>query len=486
MGLSKRFHLAATILILVNLVAHTPASAATETILWNFVSVQPTGDGCWPIAAPIIDATGNLYGTTAIGGNDLSGTIFKLTPSLDESVLWFFGESSQGGSFTDGVGPTGMIMDGVGNLFGTTGAGGLYDGGTVFEYTADGTESILWNFSNGKSGVHGDGKNPAAGPIEDADGNLYGTTEYGGPYYAGQSKSGGTIFKLSPSGDGWIESILWSFGKGTDGRYPLASLIEDSSGNLYGTTSSGGARGAGTVFELSPSGTNWTESILWSFGNGLDGAIPQAGVIFDAKGNLYGTTSAGGASGDGTVFELSPPAAGEGTWSESVLWSFGGYANDGTNPVVSLLLDGNGNLYGTTEYGGPYTVSRLGHTVTGGTAFELTPTVGGNWNESILWNFGNGTDGFSPEGSLIMDKFGNLYSTTFQGGIDGGGTVFEISTLSPTPTPTATATPTSTPTPTPTRTPRRTPTPTRTPRPTRTPTPTATRRPTRTPTPTPT
>jgi uncharacterized repeat protein (TIGR03803 family) len=253
-----------------------------------------------------MDTSGNLYGTTAAGGaygdpsiGDPGGTVFKLTPpatsggNWTESVLCSFGNGT-----TDGVSPyAGVITDASGNLYGTTISGGAYEWGTVFKLTVQGNESVLWNFGNGT-----DGQSPVAALIMDTSGNLYGTTISGGAY------EWGTVFKLTAQGN---ESVLWNFGNGTDGYEPQG-LIMDTSGNLYGTTAAGGAYGGpytgGTVFKLIPpstSGGNWTESILWSFGNGTDGYEPTAGVIRDTSGNFYGTTVYGGVYTGGTVFEIS-------------------------------------------------------------------------------------------------------------------------------------------------------------------------------------
>ena len=224
------------------------------------------------------------------------------------------------------------------------------------------------------------------------------------------------------------------------------SLVRDSSGNLYGTTVGGGADGKGTVFELMPTGqSSWTESILRSFGNGTDGNSPWAGVIIDGSGNLYGTTRGGGThDGNGTVFELNPPSSKGGEWTESILWNFGN-GSDGTLPSAGLISDGSGNLYGTTQEGGAYAQPGPFNFYPGGTVFELTPpsTDGGHWTEKILWNFGNNTDGWAPLAGLIFDSESNLYGTTYMGGIYGAsGTVFEINpTGSESPTPTATPTP---------------------------------------------
>jgi uncharacterized repeat protein (TIGR03803 family) len=310
-----------------------------------------------------------------------------------------------------------VIFDTAGNLYGTFSTGGAHGLGTVFELTpaADGswTEKVLHSF-NGK-----DGASPYAGLVFDAAGNLYGTTEYGGP------EGYGSAFELTPTAGGaWKYSVVHTFGYGIDGDYPMASLIFDAAGNLYGTTYSGGRFKDGTVFELSPkAGGGWTERILHSFSpKGTDGILPQggAGVIFDAAGNLYGTTGLGGDYGGGTVFELSPDASGG--WTEKVLYSFGD-GTDGLYPTGSLVLDATGNIYGITNFG-----SDGG----GGTVFELTPNAGGGWTDTVLYGFSNQGDGGSPLAGLVFDASGNLYGTTEEGGsnnscFEGCGTVFELS-----------------------------------------------------------
>src|SRR5664279_5403051 len=206
------------------------------------------------------------------------------------------------------------------------------------------------------------------------------------------------------------EQVLHNFNNnGTDGTFPQAGLIVDGAGNLYGTTSEGGtyiscSGGCGTVFELTPNGSGgWTETVLHNFNsNGTDGANPYAGLIFDAAGNLYGTTTTGGTYYVGTVFELSPSQGGG--WTEKVLYSFNYNGTDGNYPQASLTIDAAGNLYGTTWAGGPY---GYGY----GTVFELTPAAGGGWTETVLHNF-VGTDGAAPLAGLIFDAAGNLYGTT--------------------------------------------------------------------------
>jgi uncharacterized repeat protein (TIGR03803 family) len=257
-----------------------------------------------------------------------------------------------------------------------------------------------------------DGSGPLAGLIFDASGNLYGTTSSGG------AAGGGTAFELIPkAGGGWTQKILHSFGThSNDGVSPYAAMILDSAGNLYGTTSTGGAHGLGTAFELTPrEAGGWTEKILYSFGaHSNDGANPYAAMILDSAGNLYGTTFAAGAADAGAAFELTPKAGGG--WTEKILYSFGTHSNDGANPYAAMILDSAGNLYGTTV---------------GSDVFELMPEAGGGWGEKILLNF-NGTDGANSYGSLTFDAAGNLYGTTIQGGTGSCedsahcGTVFEL------------------------------------------------------------
>ncbi len=399
----------ATLVILVAVLFVATAWAATETTLHRF---NPNGaDAVCPLAAFIMDSAGNLYGTSNVGGSYNVGIVFELSPangSYVEKVLYSFRATG-----TDGTEPYGgLIMDASGNLYGTTSSGGLYGEGTVFELvpSASGTwmEKIIHNFKPSA----GDGTDPRAGLIFDAAGNLYSTTVGGGAY------GGGTVFELTPTqGGGWTGTVLYSFGyNGSDGANPYAGVIFDSAGNLYGTTNNGGTYGAGTVFELSPSGHgNWTESILYNFTGGADGANPYyANLVLDHASNLYGTTLDGGASNNGTVFELTP--SGGGNWTEQVLHSFNNNGTDGVTPYGGLIIDSAGNLYGTTYQGGTYYW---------GTAFELSPAGGGNWTEKVLHNF-DYTDGALLFGALIFDSAGNLYSNSTSGGTYNAGTAFEL------------------------------------------------------------
>jgi uncharacterized repeat protein (TIGR03803 family) len=243
---------------------------------------------------------------------------------------------------------------------------------------AQGKYKILHRFRQGT----GDGVDPTAGLIFDQSGNLYGVTEFGG------AADIGAVFALIPQADGsWKEDILHSFVGGTDGYYPYGDLVFDEKGNLYGTTSLGGASDAGTVFKLAPnSDGTWTESVLYSFcslANCTDGVSPIAGMIFDRAGNLYGTASDGGGgrfgNAGGVVFELAPNS--DGTWTESVLHTFCSLANcsDGENPTAGLIFDESENLYGTTPYGGSGCYGRGC-----GVVFKLTPNSGGGRSKDRL------------------------------------------------------------------------------------------------------
>jgi len=403
------FHFTGVAGLLGLLTIAAPVSAAShEQVLYSFCNGTGSGcpDGEYPRAGVIFDSVGNLYGTTE--GDDVLnyGNVFQLTPgangSWTETVLYNFG--------SNGILPVGaLVFDASGNLYGTTLAGGDYNNGTVFELTPTNgtwTEQVLYSFGANP----GDGTGPASGLIFDGSGNLYGTTPNGGRFGTG------TVFELSPSGNGtWSEKVLYSFSAAKYGRSPSGILVFDVKGNLYGVTSGGGAHRGGTVFELTPGKKgSWREQVLHSF-SGKDGRQPIAGLTFDANGNLYGTAAQGGARNGGVVFELSP--GGNGTWTEQVLHYFG-HAADGARPASGLTFDGSGNLYGTTRSGGSHG---------GGIAFELSPGSSGKWTERVLHNFGKGEDAAQPVTSLVFDGSGNLYGTAQAGGASQfAGAVFEI------------------------------------------------------------
>ena len=319
-------------------------TSGRETVLYSFTG---GADGALPYAGVIRDAQGDLYGTANEGGNSPCGcgVVFKLGTTGQETVLYSFTHGA------DGANPAAGLIRAQGNLYGTTFWGGVYDYGTVFELSPTGQETVLYGFTGGN-----DGGNSGAGLIRDAQGNLYGTAESGGDMSSCDSLGCGVVFKLSSTGQ---ETVLHSFTGGADGAIPYAGLIRDAQGNLYGTTGYGGdmsscsGNGCGVVFKLSSTGK---ETVLYRFKGGADGAGPTAGVIRDAQGNLHGTTWGGGAYGKGTVFELSP------TGKETVLHSFAGA--DGANPEAGVIEDTNGNLYGTTSFGSAYS---------NGVVFELKP-----------------------------------------------------------------------------------------------------------------
>ena len=313
-------------------------SGLLETVLYSFTG---GADGNGPFSDLIFDSGGNIYGDTSFGGTDGAGVVYKLTPAgtgYTESVVYSFTGGSDGGlPFQNGK----LLLDPYGNLYGTASEGGANNAGLVFKLTPSSnswTETVLYNFTGGA-----DGGAPNAALVRQGT-SLFGVT------YAGGAWGNGTVFKLTPSKGGWAETVLYSFAGGSDGANPEGGLVFDQAGNLYGTTYLGGSAGYGTVYRLTPSLSGWTESVLYRFGGGNDGANPVASLIVDKTGNLYGTTSGsvnGLPDGYGSVFKLSATQSG---WSETVLHSFTG-GNDGGNPFDSLLLLG-GNLYGTTRDGG--------------------------------------------------------------------------------------------------------------------------------------
>ncbi|MGA2003809.1 MAG: choice-of-anchor tandem repeat GloVer-containing protein [Terriglobales bacterium] len=327
----------------------------TETVLYRFpsgVKAQPVGGLTW-------DTEGNLYGTTqGFNAVDGGGGVFELENGINLTWLHIFLPSA------DVYFPNGVVMDVDGNLYGATSEGGAEDGGIVFKVTPRRKETVVYNFAGGS-----DGRIPEGGLIWDAQGNLYGTTVGGGGFGCQDIGGCGTVFKVTPRG---TETVLYRFAGGVDGALPVAALVMDEQGNLYGTTQNGGGTGClfnsgvgcGTVFKLTPGGT---ETVLYAFTGGADGANPWAGLAIDAQGNLYGTTNQGGVGcqgyGCGTVFMLTPSGR------ETVLYRFTGGA-DGAYPSAGLIFDAQGNLYGTAPYGGNSSCNRGSGC---GVVFKLTP-----------------------------------------------------------------------------------------------------------------
>jgi uncharacterized repeat protein (TIGR03803 family) len=381
--------------------------AATYKKLYNFTGGMDGGDPATPLT---FDSAGNAYGTTAAGGDFDLGTVFMLTPSGQETVLYSF----TGGS--DGQDPHGGVtLDDAGNLYGAAvagGSGGFCGGdgcGVVFELSPSGgswTETTLYNFK----GLN-DGFGPGGGVVFDTAGNLFGTTPDGGAH------SDGRVFELSPTAHGWRYKMIHAFTGGKDGAVgSLGSLVFDAAGSLYGVTELGGTYGAGAVYRLSPTASGgWKTTALYDFKGTPDASNPYGGLIFDKAGNLYGTTYFGGATGMGAVFQLLPGP--NGAWQENVLYSFQG-GTDGSFPTTTLVFNSAGTLYGTTSTGGRPSCDC-------GTVFKLS-LAHGSWNEKIVHFFGERRDGSSPNYGLTLDSAGNLYGTTPVGGTAGQGIVFQI------------------------------------------------------------
>jgi uncharacterized repeat protein (TIGR03803 family) len=383
-------------------------------------------DGAFASSALVADGSGNLYGTTPSGGLYGAGTVFELMPQSGgqwkEVLLYQFNGKKQGGTPE-----AALVFDSQGNLFGTTkyGGKGLRNGtgwGTVFELAKGSNGQWKQTTIHSFYAPTNDGTYPVAPLVVDGNGNLFGTTSGGGVDGCGNNAQG-TAFELSPAGGGkWTEAEIHGFGC-FDGTNPVAGLTLDAAGNLYTTTSKGGKtavcnQGCGTVVELSFSAGQWNETVLYSFLGGVDGQNPLGSVVLDSSGNLYGTTQWGGGNGTcsqfgvnlfcGTAFELSP---GSGGWTESIIHSFGG-GNDGGNPAAGLIFDSAGNLYGTTEWGGGLgNCSPFGTNQFCGTVYQLSHGSSG-WTENVIHSFADGTDGNNPTAALIVDTASVLYGTT--------------------------------------------------------------------------
>jgi uncharacterized repeat protein (TIGR03803 family) len=411
---------------------------ATSKVIHEFNYTK----GVNPWARLVVDSSGNLYGTAASGGQVKCecGVVFKLSRAeaggLAETILHSFRGNPDGA-----IPRAGVVIDGTGNIYGTTQAGGgkgCENGigedvgcGTVYELsptlTGGWTYSVIYSFTGGA-----DGSVPWSQLVLDSSNNLYGTTQSGG------SHGFGAVFELSHSSGTWVETVLYSFTGGTDGANPYAGVIFDNSGNLYGTTGQGGHtggicadQGCGVVFELSNSSGVWTETVLYTFLGGADGSLGGTDGAFslapltrDALGNLYSTTLSGGAAdcrggGCGVVFELSNSS---GVWTETVIHTFqpgsnGFDGSGGGSPYAGVTLDTLGNLYGATTGGGIQE---------DGVVFELSPS-GGSWTEKVLHSF-SGRNGDFPASGVTLDGFGNVFGATVGGGLVGEswGVIYEI------------------------------------------------------------
>ena len=393
-----------------------PTPAQTFAVLHTF-----TGgfDGYGPLGGVSIDQEGNLYGTT-IGSN--FGFNYALVYKLaNKNGAWILSPlypftSAQLEPFARPA----IAADHT--LYGTTPGGGIScDGagcGVVYHVAPLPTVcqtvnchwigTLIYEFSELTGPL-----SPGGGDLLlDTAGNIYGTTQ------TDSNTGSGAVYELSRSGGNWTESTLYFFsgrGGNGDGWYPLSGIIPDSAGNLYGTTSQGGggncSGGCGTVYQLSFSGSGWTENIIYRFQGGSDGQFPSGGLVFDQAGNIYGT-SQGGANGGGTVFKLTPSGN---NWSFSLLYSLVGIMHQ-DGPTGSLLLDAAGNLYGISSYNG---------TNGYGAVFKLTPS-NGSWIYTSVHDFTGGDDGAYPDGGIVMDIHGNLFGAAYGGGTQQRGTVWEI------------------------------------------------------------
>jgi uncharacterized repeat protein (TIGR03803 family) len=401
----------AALTIALALALMSAAQAQTYQVLYTF-----TGQlGVNPVSGLTMDKAGNLYGTTNGGGitggtcGDYGcGTVFKLAHSGSGWILRTLYRFAGG---DDGAEPQARVVFGPdGSLYGTTAGAGESVPGTVFQlkppaltcksFSCPWAETVLHLFTDG-----GFGATPNYGDVVfDQAGNLYGATIKGGV------NNFGAVYELTPSGGDWTESVIYSFTAHGDGAFPYGGVVLDNAGNLHGTTYVFGGDGYGTVYRLMPSGSGWAENTLYSFQDGSDGGFPATGLIFDPSGNLYGTTSTAGPNGGGTVFELAPS---NGNWSFNLLYGFAGSSSYG-GPWASLTMDAAGNLYGTAVYDGAYDR---------GSIFKQTPSVGG-WTYTDLHDFTGGSDGEYPYSNVIFDASGNLYGTA-QGGA-GGGVIWEI------------------------------------------------------------
>ncbi len=391
--------------------AHLPSSVASATYsisaepvvataLYSFSGI-PTGD-TYPIVGLIQGTDGNFYGTAG-GGDYTGGTVFKMTPEGVETVLHSFG----GGA--DGYAPRAPLIQSIdGNFYGTTyhgGSGVTGPYGTIYKISPSGHETVFYDFPHHYiDGTLVDGLVPQAGLVQDSHGNFYGTT-------LGGTNANGTVFKINPAG---LEVWLYTFAGGADGAASGAPLVEGRDGNFYGTTNPTYYSPNSTVFKITPDGV---ETIIHSFDSATDGKGPIAGLIQADDGNFYGTTENGGTYGAGTVFKITPDG------QETVLHSFGN-GSDGAYPIASLMQGSDGNLYGTTVYGGAYAPS--------GTVFKITP----EGVETVIYSFAPSGYGYfpigeQPQSALIQGSDGNLYGTATFGGASGLGTIFKLTGAMP-------------------------------------------------------
>jgi uncharacterized repeat protein (TIGR03803 family) len=405
-NLSMTFGRLTLVFLLGAFALRVPAGAQTESTIYSFT----LHESFWPEGGLVEDAGGNLYGTTVGGGTYGTGTVYQLSPPAKGSTTWSKTVlyNFQPWGITGHTPSSELAIDSSGDLYGVTWSGG--DGrchcGVLYELVPPATAGAPWThfvrhaFTNSGN----DGRLPNS-PVVFSSSTIYGVTQQGG------LNDSGIIYQFTPGKNGGTYSVLYSFGANNDASSPNGPLLMDSAGSLYGVTSLGGAFNVGAVYKLSPpqSGGSWTESILFSFGGGSQssGITPVGNLLFDSLGNLYGVTEFGGASQLGVAYELSPAS---GSWTENVLFNFSKAA--GSSPLAGMTWNpSNGSLYGTTSAGASHT-----H----GSVFQLTPPAsGGLWTETLLEQF-TYTNGGLPSGRVLRDPTtGYLYGTTYNGGASG-------------------------------------------------------------------
>ncbi len=424
MRLTETRGVVAVLTILAIILLFGPSTASAQT--FKTLHIFHEKDGAIPSGTLVFDAAGNIYGTTNAGGDPGCtggcGTVYELMPKANGTWTYklLYGFRPDEDAYPD----AGVVFDTTGNLYGLANNGP--DTGDVYQLvpTADGlwTENVLYRMGGSFDG------NPQGGLVFDSAGNLYGTSAWGCGYGFGVS----CVFEMTPGGDSWTFNLLYGLDyTGSAGWYPSGTTpIFDANGNIYATTTFGGNSGCspygngcyglGVVFELTPSGSGtWTEQVLHAFTGEEDGESPACPLVFDSAGNLYGTTYAGGKYGKGNVFELTPNA--QGAWTLLVLHQFTG-GNDGSTPEGGVIFDAAGNLYGTTNQGGPYG---------DGVLFKLTHEPTGGWHETVVHAFQDNPGAYPGGGpnlagaNLVFDGSGNLYGTTSGDGVKNFGTVFE-------------------------------------------------------------
>jgi len=393
----------ATLLFVIAL-SVTTAAATTTDVIFSFEE----DEGEYADTDLETDSAGNIYGTTVLGGDFGSGTVFQLSPTPNgwvHTVLYSFTGGVDGGEPYKGV-----TLDRDGNLYGTavTGGSGNCEGGcgVIYKLTntkGTWTQKVVHAFTGGD-----DGSGPGSRVTVDRAGNVYGMAPTGGAYGLG------TIYQIRPPSSGALTfKVIHAFTGGVDGSSGSAGRMVLRDGRLYGAATTGGSNGSGVVFELTPKALGeWNFKTIYTFQGQPDGSFPYGALLFDPSGNIYGTTYYGGANGIGAVYKLSPQPVGE--WTEDLIYSFQ-QGSDGNSPISNLVFDKSGNLYGTTSEGG------LGS----GTIFKLSP-VGGNWTETVVHAFEGPPDGGFAYNGMVVDIFGNFYGATVHGGENNDGSVYKF------------------------------------------------------------